>query len=129
MSLNKADVVKTYIKLRDRRAQRKSEYEAADAADKEKQEKIEAYLLKEFNESGIDSIRTEFGTAYKSSRTSATVADWDAFFTNYVVPNAAWEMLERRVNKTAVEQFKAANEDLPPGINWSETQVVNIRRS
>lgn len=129
MALNKAEVVATYIKLRDRRAKRKAEYEAADAADKEKQEKIEAYLLKEFNESGIDSIKTEFGTAYKSTRTSATVADWDAFFTQYVVPNQAWEMLERRVNKTAVEQFKAANEDLPPGINWSETQVVNIRRS
>lgn len=129
MSLNKADVVKTYIALRDRRAKRKAEFEAADAEDKLAQEKIEAYFLKGFNEEGIDSIKTEFGTVYKQTRTSASVADWDAFFNGYVVPNQAWEMLERRANKTTVEQYRAANEDLPPGINWSETQVVNVRRN
>ena len=53
--------------------------------------------------------------------------NWDTLL-DHVKDNDAWEMLERRVNKTAVEQFKAVNDDLPPGINWSETQVVNFRR-
>ena len=91
-------------------------------------DKIEALLLKTFQETGVESVKTESGTAYSSSRTSATVADWDAFFEGYVLPNQAWEFLERRCNKGAVEQFKAANEDLPPGINWSETLTVNVRR-
>lgn len=129
MSLNKAEVVGAYIKLRDRRAQRKAEYEAADAEDKEKQDKIEAYLLKEFNESGVDSIKTEFGTAYKSSRLSITTADKEAFFMNWVVPNQAWEFLDVKPNKTAVQQYKAVHEDIPPGLNWSETLEVKIRRS
>jgi hypothetical protein len=129
MALNKAEVVATYIKLRDRRAQRKNEYEAADAADKEKQEKIEAYLLKEFNESGVDSIKTEFGTAYKTSKLSVTTADKEAFFHNWVVPNGAWEFLDIKPNKTAVQQYKAAHDDIPPGLNWSETMSVNVRRS
>jgi hypothetical protein len=129
MALNKAEVVETYIKLRDRRAQRKKAYEAEDAGDKEKQDKIETYLLREFQESGVESIKTSAGTAYKSSRVSATVADWDSFFTDYVVPNQAWEMLERRCSKEAVQQYKAANDDLPPGINWTETVTVNVRRS
>jgi hypothetical protein len=47
---------------------------------------------------------------------------------NHVQENDAWEMLERRVNKKTVEQFKDVNDDLPPGVNWSETQVVNFRR-
>ena len=47
---------------------------------------------------------------------------------DHVKDNDAWEILERRVNKTAVEQFKSVNDDLPPGINWSETQVINFRR-
>ena len=129
MSLNKAKVVGAYIKLRDRRAQRKAEYEAADAVDKEKQDKIEAYLLKEFNESGVDSIKTEFGTAYKSSRLSITTADKEAFFMNWVVPNQAWEFLDIKPNKTAVQQYKSVHEDIPPGLNWSETLEVKIRRS
>jgi len=129
MALNKSEVVETYIKLRDRRAKRKTAYELEDIADKASQEKIEAYLLRDFQETGVDSIKTSAGTAYKSSRTSATVADWDSFFQGYVVPNQAWEMLEHRVSKDAVSQYKAANEDLPPGINWSETITVNVRRS
>ena len=129
MSLNKADVVKTYIALRDRRAKRKAEFEAADAEDKQAQEKIEAYFLKGFNEEGVDSIKTEHGSVYRSTRSSASVADWDAFFNGYVLPNQAWEFLEHRANKSSVEQYKANSGDLPPGINWSETQTVNVRRS
>lgn len=129
MALNKGEVVETYIKLRDRRAKRKADFEAADAGDKEKQEKIEAYLLKEFNESGVDSIKTPFGTAYKTAKLSVTTADKEAFFHNWVVPNQAWEFLDIKPNKTAVQQFKAAHEDIPPGLNWSETMTVNVRRS
>lgn len=129
MSLNKSDVVEAYIKLRDRRDRRKADYEAADAADRAKQEKIEAYLLKEFNESGIDSIKTPFGTAYKSTRVSITTADKEAFFMNWVVPNQAWEFVDIKANKTAIQQYQSAHDDIPPGLNWSETLEVKIRRS
>ena len=61
-----ADLAKIYIQLRDRRAQRKAKYDAEDADDKAKQERIEADLLRRFNEEGIESVRTEFGTAYKT---------------------------------------------------------------
>jgi len=27
-----------------------------------------------------------------------------------------------------VEQFKAETKDLPPGVDWGETQVINFRR-
>jgi hypothetical protein len=57
------------------------------------------------------------------------VADRDAFLHGFVIPNEAWEFLENRVSKSAVEQFKEANNDLPPGLNWREERVVNIRRS
>ena len=31
--------------------------------------------------------------------------------------------------KQAVEQYKEEHGDLPPGINWREEVVVNVRRS
>lgn len=124
-----AALLKAYITLRDNRAQRKAAYTDDDASDKMKQDKIEAEFLRRFNERGIDNVSTKgVGTAYRSTRASATVADWDMLF-DYIMDNEAWEMLERRVNKTAVEQFRAANDDIPPGVNWSETQVVNFRRT
>jgi hypothetical protein len=126
--LDDVSLLKLFIGLRDRRAQRKAAYNDDDSGDKEKQNKIEVEFLQRFQNRGIDNVSArEVGTAYRSTRSSATVADWDTLL-DHVKDNDAWEMLERRVNKTAVEQFKAVNDDLPPGINWSETQVVNFRR-
>jgi hypothetical protein len=126
--LDDVSLLKLFIALRDRRAQRKAAYDADDAGDKDKQNKIEVEFLRRFQDRGIDNVAArDVGTAYKSTRSSATVADWDAFL-DHVRENEAWEMLERRVNKTAVEQFKSVEGDLPPGVNWAETQVVNFRR-
>lgn len=126
--LDDLSLLKIFIGLRDRRAQRKAAYTDDDSGDKGKQDKIEVEFLKRFQERGIDNVAArDVGTAYRSTRASATVADWDIFL-DHVKDNDAWEMLERRVNKTAVEQFKSVEGDLPPGVNWSETQVVNFRR-
>ena len=126
--LDDVSLLKLFIALRDRRAQRKAAYDNDDAGDRGKQDKIEVEFLRRFQERGIDNVSArDVGTAYKSTRSSATVADWDTFL-DHIINNEAWEMLERRVNKTAVEQYKSVEEDLPPGVNWAETQVVNFRR-
>jgi hypothetical protein len=126
--LDDVSLLKLFIGLRDRRAQRKAAYDEDDASDKERQNKIEIEFLRRFQDRGIDNVSArDVGTAYKSVRASATVADFDALL-DHVRENDAWELLERRVNKTAVEQFQAVDGDLPPGVNWSETQVVNFRR-
>jgi len=127
--LDDASLLKYFTRLRDRRAQRKAEYDNDDASDKDKQNKIEVEFLRRFNERGVDSVKSrEHGTAYRSTRSSATVADWDAILA-YIQANEAWELLERRVNKTAVQEHRDAHDDLPPGVNWSEAQVVNFRRT
>jgi len=121
-------LLKMFIALRDRRAERKAAYQADDEGDKTKQDKIENEFLRRFQDRGIDNVSARsVGTAYMSTRASATVADWDTLL-GHVQEHDAWELLERRVNKTAVEQFKAVNDDLPPGVNWAETRVVNFRR-
>jgi hypothetical protein len=121
-------LVGVYIELRDRRAQRKAAFANEDAADKSRQESIEGVLLRRFQDDGIESVRTANGTAYKSTQSSATVADWDTFF-GFVREREAWELVERRCSKDAVKQYKAANdEQLPPGLNWREEIVINVRR-
>lgn len=121
------EIVERYIELRDRKSAIKKEYEEKVAKLEQVLTKMEAVLLKHFDETGAESVRTDAGTAYKSNRTSATVGDWDAFLA-HVQRTEAWEMLEHRASKRAVEEYKAANDDLPPGINWSSEVVVNIRR-
>lgn len=124
-----SEAVSLYIKLRDQKAQMKAEFDASVAPLQEKMDKLEAKLLEVFNQTGMDSVKTEFGTAYATVRTSASIADRDAFM-DFVKAHEEWSLLEVRVSKTAVEQYRSANDDeLPPGINVREERVVNIRRS
>ena len=124
-----SEAVSLYIKLRDQKAQMKADFDAQVAPLQEKMDKLEAKLLDVFNQTGMDSVKTEFGTAYATVRTSASIADRDAFM-DFVKAHEEWSLLEVRVSKTAVEQYRSANDDeLPPGINVREERVVNIRRS
>jgi hypothetical protein len=126
--MDDVSLLKLFIALRDRRARRKADYQLDDAGDREKQERIEVEFLKRFNVRGIDNVSARgVGTAYRSVRASARVADWDSLL-DFIKEEGAWEMLERRVSKVAVEQFKAETNDLPPGVDWGETQVINFRR-
>lgn len=122
------DAVEKYIEYRDKKAELKTKYEA-DVEDLDKKmAKIEAALLEAFDKTGMDSARTKSGTAYVAVRTSASVADKEAFM-EFVKAKEEWPLLEIRASKTGVEQFKSIHEDLPPGVNWREERVINIRRS
>lgn len=122
-----ASLLKMYLGLRDRRARRKAAYNADDDSDKNKQDKIEIEFLRRFNDRGIDNVSTRgIGTAYRTVRTSASVGDRDEFF-GFVEAEGAWELLEVRASKKAVEQYKEHHGDLPPGVNWSEMQTVGFQ--
>ena len=124
-----SDAVSLYIQLRDKKAQMKADFDAQVAPLQEKMDKLEAKLLEVFNQTGMDSVKTEFGTAYATVRTTASVADRESFM-DYVKANEEWALLEVRVSKTAVEQYRSANDnELPPGVNVREERVVNVRRS
>lgn len=124
-----SDAVSLYIRLRDKKAAMKSEFDASIAPLNEKMDKLEAKLLDVFNKTGMDSVKTEFGTAYTTVRTTASIADREVFM-NFVKNNEEWALLEIRAAKAAIEQFRSANDDaLPPGVNMREERVVNIRRS
>ena len=126
--MNIEKLVDAYIQLRDRRSQRKKDFEESDSSDKAYQDKIEGILMAHFNENGVDRVGCSSGTAYKTIRTSAVVADWDTVL-NFIKDKDAWEMLEHRVSKKAVEEYVSENEALPPGVNVTSEAVVNVRRS
>lgn len=124
-----SELVQKYVELRDKKALLDAAHKAEMAPYEEKLEKIEAYLLKTFDEIGMDSVKTEHGTAYTTTRTTASVADKDVFM-EHIKEHEDWHLMEIRCNKTAVEQYKSANDGaLPPGVNWREERKVNIKRA
>lgn len=121
-------IVERYLALRDRKAQLKAEYERKASEIESALDKCEMYLLQTLNEQGVESMKTRVGTAYKQNRTFVSVADWESYFA-WLRDNDMWSMLEHRANKTAVEEYRAVHNDVPPGLNWREETVVNVRRS
>lgn len=122
------ELVDLYVKGRDKLAEIKAEYDAKKAPIEEKMAKIEQALLATMNQTGVDSFKTDAGTAYKSTRVSVSTADREIFM-GYIKDHEAWALLEVRPAKKAVEDFMAANDELPPGINLKQETVVNFRRS
>jgi hypothetical protein len=127
-AVNITNLVTQYIAARDLKSK-------LDAAHKTKLEplvaamdKTEAAILDFFNKHGMDSAKCDAGTAYKASRTSATVNDMDAFL-GFVKENEAWHMLERRVAKTSIDEYVTEHKDLPPGISYTKMAAINVRRA
>lgn len=121
-------MVDIYVKMRDR-------IKAADDAHKDKLrpardylEGLNAHILDALNKAGGDSIKTQFGTAYRTEKKSATVAD-PIVFKDFIISNELWDMADWRANSVAVEDFATANGQLPPGVNYSTAFVVGVRRS
>ncbi len=121
-------IVEKYIQLRDRKAQLKKEYESSVKDIDEAMDRVENHLQSLMNRLGVESLRTSHGTAYQTIRTSATVADWSMTL-DWIKQHEHWDMLEKRVSKTFVEAYRTENDDLPPGVSWTEARTVNIKRS
>lgn len=121
-------IVAKYIELRDLKAQMKVEYEAKVAPVQSAMDKAEAYILAELDRTGTEAFKTSAGTAYTSTRTSASLADWDLFKDFLAAQEDPFMYLDRRVNKNAVEEYTKDHKDLPPGVNWRAERVVGVRR-
>lgn len=120
--------IEQYIKLRDL-------IKASDEAHKDKMkpareslEKLNSILLDHLNQIGADNVKTEHGTVYKKVSKSASLEDPDQFM-RHVIGSESWELLDRKANVTAIEEFVKENGVLPPGVKWSSRQEVGVRRS
>lgn len=124
------ELVANYIKLRDKKSQLKKQYDEKVAKIDAVMDKMEAIILKTFQDSGIDSARTDAGTAYISTRTSASVTNREDFFTWILDdPENRISFFADRVNKVMIEEFKAANGNFPPGVTYRSEVVVGVRRA
>ncbi len=88
--------------------------------------KISAKIAAHMEENNVESLRTVHGTCYRSTRYSASVQDGEAFME--FVKAGHWDMIERRANSTAVQDYVKKTDHLPPGVNLVGIQTVGIRR-
>lgn len=125
---NIEEIVTQFIKLRDK-------IKAADDAHKAKVKHAKDYLdtlngklLEKLNEMGGMSVKTEAGTAYRTTRRSATISD-GAVFRDYVIEHEAYDIVDWRANAIAVDDFIKHNDSPPPGVNFTTAYTIGVRRS
>lgn len=121
-------LVDGYVKARDRKAELKRLFDEKCAELDEWMDNAEAALLSYFNREGVTTARTAAGSAYRSTRTSARVADWQQTL-GFIRENEQWHMLEQRVNKTAIEEHVTETGEVPPGVEIVRQHTVGVRRS
>jgi hypothetical protein len=120
--------VAQYVKLRDMIKEKDDAHKKTMEKPKLVLEQLNSLLLDHLNQIGGNSVATNSGTVYRTEKKSAPLADPQAFL-DFVIANNAYDLLDRKANVTAVTEFIKENNAPPPGVNFSSTFVVGVRRA
>lgn len=127
MSTKVDQVISAYLTLRSQKEAIEAETKDKVKGIKAKMEKIETWIKTQADEQGVTSFKTKSGTAFLTTTDYANVADWDSVL-EFIRTNEAFDMLEKRVSKTAVRGYIDMNKAVPPGVNYGTRLDINIRK-
>lgn len=120
-------LINAYVHLRDKKKELQEQHKKELAPYNDKLYKLEMGLLSILNADGAESMKTKEGTVYKKVRTAVKVENWEATLP-YLIDNGLTHMLEKRLAKTSVDEFVAANGTPPPGVSITSDLMVGVRR-
>lgn len=120
-------VIDTYLKLRNKKESIEAETKEKVKGIKDNMAKLEGWIKEQADKQGVKSFKTDHGTAFLTTTDFAQVADWDAVL-DYIKTNDAFDMLEKRVSKTAVRGYIEKNKSVPSGVNYGTRIDVNVRK-
>ena len=121
-------MTRVYIKIRDARAALAAKFKDEDEALVEQLDVIKRALLNYCSEHGVESVRTEHGVFYRTTKTRYWTSDWESMH-KFILEHELPEFLEKRLNQTAVKSFLDENpETVPPGLNTDVEYVVTVRK-
>lgn len=122
-------IVKEFVKVRDRLAVLEEEFKNNPERKRllETKDLLEGWLQQFLDRTKATSVKTQAGTAYVTVKTTASLADPQAFM-SFVIERGKFELLDRRANANAVKDYVKENGQLPPGANLNTITSVNVRR-
>ena len=121
-------LTRTYIKIRNKRAELKAAFEEQDHALEAQINALKSELLDYCKSQNIDSVRTSEGTFYRTIKTRYWTNDWDSM-NKFILEHEVPQFYEKRLNQTVMKQFLEENPDvLPPGLNVDSEYVITVRK-
>jgi hypothetical protein len=125
---NMDELVNQFVRLRDKIKEADDAHKAKVKPAKEYLDALTGKLMDKLNEIGGESVKTPHGTAYRTTRRSATIADGDAF-RNFVIATEGFDLVDWKANANAVDDFIRSEGSPPPGVNFSTAFTVGVRRA
>lgn len=153
-----ADAIKKYVEIRDALKVFNAKAKLVDDNVKEDLSKISMWLRDKGDEFGVDSFKSNYGTAFRSVKTSYRMGDWTAFI-KWVEKQKMFQCLEKRVAKNATKEIHDAvasriaaineapeeeqeamrealrkdfgfddNDGVPPGVSYMSEVEFDVRR-
>lgn len=127
-NITTGQLIALYVKMRDRikATELKQKEELAPA--KEMLATMGTRLLDLLNQAEGNSIQANAGTAYRTARVSASIADGQSF-RDFVIANDMHDLLDWKANAPAVQDYITEYGEAPPGVNLNVAYTVGVRRS
>lgn len=126
-SVPESTLIKAYLKIRNNKNDIKTRHKTELSPLNKGLDSIEAEFLRRLNESGLQSLSSKEGVAYRSERRSASCADRKEFL-DYCVEGNHWDLMDYKPNVTAVTAFAEEHDgELPPGVKISRQLIVNVQ--
>lgn len=123
-----ASVTTQYVENRDELAKVRERHKQEVAPYLEVQERLNATLLDYLNKINAENVKSSAGTVYRTKKASASVSDMESFW-SYVIATCDWDLVDRKANVSAVAEHIEKNGVAPPGVNYSQVNVVGVRRA
>lgn len=124
---NLDDAINTYVATRDALAAERKIYNSYEAKAKHYLERIEMFIKDKADELGVDSVRTQSGTAYRSVKTQYRVGNWEAYI-EWLIETGNFHCVEKRAAKNAVKEIHDDTGVVPPGLEYHVEVGFDVRR-
>ena len=122
-----AKKVEQFIKLRDHKTTAKKEFDKSMERINQAIDKLEGEILAALQEHGLKNVKTDAGTAYQNTMSSASVKDREAF-EEWAEKTGNRGAMDIRANKKAIRELLDEGVEVP-GVTYSERVTIGVRRS
>jgi len=128
-TLNIQDMIDEYITLRNWKEEQEKKFEE-DLKTKvgKRMKEIEGVVHRFLNDNGNRTCGIPGqGVAYMQRVVSCRTADMQAW-RDFVITSGKFDMTEMKPHKPTITELVDAGGEVPPGINWTATDIVRFRK-
>lgn len=127
-NMNAESAIQNYVAIRDSLTDQKAAFKLIEEAHDNVIEKLQMKLRDIADEMGVDQLSSrKFGTAFRVTKESYRVGNWDDFVA-WMKKNNAFHCVEKRAAKLAVKEAHTTDGEVPPGITYHSEVEMQVRR-